>query len=855
MKNAILNWLDVKEEEQKPFNILFLQSFLIGISNSFYFVATYSFLIKNTPISNLPIAYILSGSIGFLILKMFQKSQQISGIIKSQVLSHAAFAGVCVLIFLGNFFLKTSESFLLYLAYAGFVFIMPFTAIFAINLSSLCFKIFDIAQSKRLLALIGTGEILASILTFLSAPLITKYLGQEILLLIGGLFSLIALLPLIKVKQLFHEKLKMKASKAPQMRINLDLFTQQPFFLYIALVTLFSVIAIYVVDYGYLVSLRYFSSLTGIEVALVVSWFFAVAKIAELTFSLLSGRILGSIGMHRSMLFLSFSLLVIFTISFLLGLLLYKIPLFLVFFLFLAKLVERVIRKTIDAPSFKVLFQITLPHERLQLQTNMEGLINQASTLFAGLLLWSFSFVLPPNEPLKYLNSLSAIGVLLFLAWFLISDKLYKLYRERISFYLANIKRKRKIVSSSLVKSKKWAAQLETNRAFFELNRSSIEKITELTHEIDEADLNDKLKFLSSFSTLIDKNFQNLKAHEKLQKLEKVYFTQSSFLFRFLVIKAIEDIGQKPNTESIIAVLEASSYPLRLEYLRFLNKIGFKPSADNNFYFINQVTQSATDIAWCEAALNDLEEINDPVIKKELERLLLFLRNILFEYLKLCFDTNAIICIQEIYQNIEDKENMLFSLELLDNTVSEEIKNIITPLFEPISFSQKMQKLENYIPVYQLSVEKRLKDIVMKDFKMINIFLKELALAKYYEITGSKRMLEAFEFSKIENLEQLSKRLLSKTTADIFTEKQNLINAFHFNKIFKPDNIYEFLSTDFLVKNQYLAYNENHNSQSFDGNNYFSPIFLNPNKQVNVNLLSLALMFKFNEVSDGTIIS
>lgn len=854
MKNAVLSWLDVKEEEQKPFNILFLQSFLIGISNSFYFVATYSFLIKNTPISNLPIAYILSGSIGFLILKMFQKSQQVSGIIKSQVLSHSAFALVCVLVFFGSVFFKT-DAFILYLAYAGFVFIMPFTAIFAINLSSLCFKVFDIAQSKRLLALIGTGEILASIFTFLLAPLITKNFSQEILLLIGGLFSLIALLPLVKVKKLFHEKLKMKASKAQQMQINLDLFKQQPFFLYIALVTVFSVIAIYVVDYGYLVSLRFFSSLTGIEVALVVSWFFAVAKIAELTFSLLSGRILSSIGMQRSMLILSFLLLVIFTISFLLGLLLYEIPLFLVFFLFLAKLTERVIRKTIDAPSFKVLFQITMPHERLQLQTNMEGLINQASTLFAGLLLWSFSLVLPPNEPLKYLNSLSAIGILLFLAWFLMSNKLYKLYRARISYYLDNIKRKRKMVSSSLVKSKKWAAQLEKNSELFRLNKTSIEKITELTHEIDNAELVDKAKFLSAYSNLIDQSFLGLNKQEQLKKLEKVYFTQNSFLFRFLVIKTIEDLNQKPNTESIINILEASTYPLRLEYLRFLNKTGFKPANDNNFYFINQVTQSATDIAWCEAAINDLEAINEPIIKKELERLLLFLRNILFEYLKLCFDTNAIICIQEIYQNIEDKENMLFSLELLDNKVSEEIKNIVSPLFEPNSFSQKKQKLENFIPIYELNVKERLRDIVMKDFKMINAFLKEKALAKYYELEGNKKLLEAFEFSNIENLEQQSRHLLGKTTNETFSEKQSFIHTFNLEKVFKPDNIYELLETGFFVQNHYFRNAQQNNNVTFSGSSYFYPLFLNPNKQVSVNLLSLALMFKFNEVSDGTIIS
>ena len=156
--------INLRPEEQKSFRSLFLLSLISGIGLSYYFVAVNSFLIQKTSVSNLPYAYIISGLGGLLLIKLYQHRQQKRGIINSYRESIIAFFVIAALIFLAFNYLGEDKNYAVYIAYLGFLFYAPFIIIFGLSFSGICAQLYNMAQSKRLLALVGTGEIIASTL-------------------------------------------------------------------------------------------------------------------------------------------------------------------------------------------------------------------------------------------------------------------------------------------------------------------------------------------------------------------------------------------------------------------------------------------------------------------------------------------------------------------------------------------------------------------------------------------------------------------------------------------------------------------------------------------------------------------
>jgi hypothetical protein len=162
------------------------------------------------------------------------------------------------------------------------------------------------SQSKRLLALVGTGEIMASIIGYLTAPLISKLTGSpNYLLLLAAACILPALIPIYWLALTNHEKLShIMASKTALKKLNLSFFRNERFYLLIAIVSVFSVSAIYFVDYSYLITVRFMSVYSGIEIATILGFFFSIVKVGELVFSFLSGHFLSTKGVKFSILLL-----------------------------------------------------------------------------------------------------------------------------------------------------------------------------------------------------------------------------------------------------------------------------------------------------------------------------------------------------------------------------------------------------------------------------------------------------------------------------------------------------------------------------------------------------------------------
>lgn len=753
--------INLRPEEQKSFRSLFLLSLITGIGLSYYFVAVNTFLIQKASVSNLPYAYIISGLGGVLLIKIYQQRQRKRGIINSYRESVIAFFLVAAGVFIAFSKLGDNQSYAVYLAYLGFLFNMPFTIIFALSFSAICARLYNMAQSKRLLALVGTGEIIASIIGYLTAPLISQVTGSpNYLLLLSSACILPALIPIFRLATDNHEKLShIVVAKTALKKLNLSFFSNEKFYLLIAVVSVFSVSAIYFVDYSYLISVRFMSAYSGIEIATIVGFFFSIVKIGELVFSFLSGHILSTKGLKFSILLLPVLLSACFILAISGSLLFQGEPVFILSFIFLAKFGERVIRKAISTPAIKVLYQVTGP-DRLRIEATIEGVLNQVATVISGILLLVFSGLFAGSEPLFFLGIISAVCFLLFLAWTVLSLKLHENYKKKIWSYLTEIGSEK----TAKLKEKDSGDFKELITEPGSTDQQTLSgALKRALNAISEAGISGDISQLINYSPRALSHIESDDRDLLNRKIISSYYSTDNFFHRLLVIQYFRTGGQKISTRLLKELSEISDLQLRYELLSAYNKEAIKPEAADLFYFENLCEYYSNELILGMSAQFDLQEIDDPELQSELKAYNDMLIKVLFELLKVLYDPSAIQVIYEIITNDEnqDIESRLFALELLDNTLNDELKTRLIPIFEPAPFDQKIHRLQQFVPVHSESKEKKLKELLMKDFTLINPGLKEACLMAYYNLTKDNSVLNAFFASKIRNLHSKASQLLN----------------------------------------------------------------------------------------------
>lgn len=753
--------VNLKADERQSFRYLFFLSLITGIGLSYYFVAVNTFLIRKASVSNLPYAYIISGLAGVLLIKIYQHRQLKVGIINSYRESLIAFFLIACGVFAAFTNFGDHSGYAIYLAYLGFLFNMPFTIIFALSFYAICSRLYNLAQSKRLLALVGTGEIIASITGYLTAPLISKISGSpDYLLPVSAVCILPALIPIRKLLHDNREKFShLPVAAASLKKLDLGFFMHDRFYFLIALVSLFSVAAIYFVDYSYLISVRLMADYSGLEIAAILGFFFSILKTGELFFSFLSGHILSTKGVRFSILLMPLLLSGCFAFAFAGGITFGSEPVFILSFIFLAKFVERVIRKAITTPATKVLYQVTGP-ERLRIEATIEGVLNQVSTVISGGLLLIFSALFSDAEPLYFLSIISAVCFFLFIAWSVLSLKLYENYKIKIWSYLTGIKPGGPAPGKAAGHDEPVRQAENLPQQYMLLN----DVLDTALKTVTDGRTSRNIDPLVLYSPSVLSHAETGDDTVLIRKIISSYYSSDNFFYRLAVINFLKLSGEKIPVKLLKDLGEISDLQLRIALVSAYNAHGIKPEPSELFYFENLCGKYCNELILALSAQYDLREVENTELQKELKAYCDRLTRLLFELLKVLYEPAAIQVIYEIIvsEDHQDIESRLFALELLDNTLNDELKEHLIPVFEPAPFDQKITRLQQYVSVYPLSPVKQLKELLMKDYTLVDHSLKEICLIVYYELTGDQKILNAFSASNIKNLKDRSLNILNK---------------------------------------------------------------------------------------------
>lgn len=756
--------LNISEEEKKRTTLLFWHSFILGIATSFFFVASNSFFIRNVALSNIPLAYIAAGVCGLFMVSGYKSYQSRNGIYSGYVLSLTVFAVLSAALYFLHHTPAIAERYKVLLGYSAFVLIYPFSVLFVIGFSGIGLSLFNISQSKRFTALVGTGEVIASILGYIVVPVITKFAGNtEILFLLSAFVLIASILPLRRLKAVAGEA--MNKTRAT-VKMHLSVLTKDNFYKYIALFTFFSVVAMYLSDYAYLLATRQLAAITEIEVALIISMLFTLIKAGELTFSFLSGNIITSRGMHFALILLPVLLTVTVVCAFLSEFIFTDYALFLIIFFLLNKWNERVIRKGITAPALKVLYQVTKPSERSQIQTLLEGLINQLATIIVGILLFLLTSFISHDDQLAFFKAAIYVSMVLLGGWLFITSRLYQIYKVRVQEFLHSLRGNTHSTDIPLVSSG------------LNIGDAGIGKqVQEVVHMLDENSKSSLLELLANYHpALKSSNTKDVTP----ARLSRLYFQEDYFFSRWLLVKYLAFFPYKERAVLIQEWYDISGLPLRIEMMKGICDEG-KHQDDQAFkyFFQSRLEDIVKEIAWADAAVHDCLTDGHTSFIYLFEQYRNEQQQHLLQLMKVLFDTAAINTIEDIVlQKEQDEEGNLFVVELLENLIPAEQKSLIVPVFEQVPFGRKKAKWAEHFYLYETNAQERLKEYLLRDYKLVTPWKKYQALDVYHTTFKEPLVIKAFAANRVTYLSEKAQDLLKDLDVQsAYVRKQHAVTS------------------------------------------------------------------------------
>jgi len=857
---------NLKDDEIKKLTLLFVFSFFLGLFIAFYFVPANSEFVQYFGYKELPFAYILSGVVGYLASSLYsiiQKKRKSKFLFISALLIILSIAATSRLLLL---FLDLNSSYVTdvqfefikkWLSFFVFIWAWPLISLVATITGGLSLRLLNLMQVKKYYGVINIGGVSAAILGYFTIPLILKIITHHYDLIFIGSFAIIAAILLIfKIYKLFPDKDLLTDSAEAQKQSfteNFKDFFKNKFILTIFVSASLSIIAIYIADYGFLVTIKNQNEIfkTQEDISFFMAIVFGGLKIGEFLISLISGRILGKGGLRVGLILLPISITVFVVLSYLSVSFFGVQSIAFLAFITLTKSSERIFRRGIDDPSFNVLYQTLPEHKKLYMQTRV-GVVQQISIAIAGVVLLVIGEILTNNNGFQLQTySLYVLPILLF--WLFIATRLYKAYKDQIKHILRQKKifqleyEERDIFATDVlqkhilsedINSAKFSVVIlsETNPRSLEdyanfllkiddtIIRKSVLKNIDTTYseklvsvienvgnkigfkekdlrklilhslynldyseikDVSKEELNlliqsqekrdiifiakylykntiegdedlicklldypdkavklsaikiaskrDSDKLRKKLTTLLENTEYNnvivsilIDIGDKILDNLEVYFQKhSSVSVLKKVIQIYAKIGTKKAEKLLISHIKYNDREIQAAIIYALYYSEFKADTESTIIIKQIVKEVVENILWIYVSIKDIVDEKNTlklIQSLDLEREKSF--ELLFILLSFIHSPEIINLIKT---NVKG-ENIIFSLEIIDNFIAQDIKQIIFPLFEKIKLSQKIKKLRPYFYHKEIGFKDRLNDILIKDYKKVDLWSKVKAI-------------------------------------------------------------------------------------------------------------------------------
>ncbi len=461
MLRALFLALNVRPNEEKQVLLLLGQGFFMGV-----FLATFQItaetLFLNRLGEYLKEAILCSGFLGIITTALFSYLQNRVSF-RSLALGNLALILLFVATIYSSFHFgdATLQEPLIFLSFA---LIGPILAVSLLGFWGTFGRLFDLRQSKRIIGGIDIGQLMAAIITSFSFPFLQKLIPEttEYLLISCVSIAISFIFLFILTSKFDLSKAEISTLEDEEMNTGLKSLAKDKYVRLLSIFLLFSMVTFTFIQYSFqdVVSIQY----PGED---ELRNFLAIFNGAILVLGLLlqtfvNDKIIGEYGLKVSLLILPLVL-----IFFLVGSIVSGEVFgftddngnsFIWFFLFVAlsRLFNFSLRDSLENPTFKLYFMPLDNRVRFDIQTKVEGVVNETSRFIGGVLIIGLSYL----SFIKIIHYSYAL-VFLIAGYIYIIGKLYIEYKNNIKLKLE--KQQRMNSDLALTLGQKLVQKLETS--------------------------------------------------------------------------------------------------------------------------------------------------------------------------------------------------------------------------------------------------------------------------------------------------------------------------------------------------------------------------------------------------------
>lgn len=439
MVSRLKSVFELKSQEQKQIVLMLCTGFFMGV-----FIATYQVTADSMFLTRmgeyLNEAFLVAGALGMIttaLFSFFQGRLRFTSIALASIVLILAFT-------LAEFWLlhHGGEEYHDYFVFALYTMSGPITAVLLLSFWGIFGRLFNFRQSKRIIGWIDTGQLIAAILaTVVAIPLTTDIIGDtsNYLIVCASSITIVSIL-LFSIASTFtlSKNDPRELGQAVRKETRWGKLFQDKYILLMSMFLLVSMVTFVLSQYSFqqLVKEQYPNER---ELTNFTSFFTgAVYGISLIMQTFVNQRIINNYGLRISLFVLPL-IMALFSVGSIItgGIFGFDKALaptgFIYFFLFisLSRLFNWTLRESLENPVFKLFFIPLDSKLRFNIQSKIEGIVNEASRFVGGLLVFCLAFL--PSFNLIYI---SAIIVGLALCYFLVINRMYGGYRNKIRLKL-----------------------------------------------------------------------------------------------------------------------------------------------------------------------------------------------------------------------------------------------------------------------------------------------------------------------------------------------------------------------------------------------------------------------------------
>jgi AAA family ATP:ADP antiporter len=432
MRDRLFSLLGIESGEESMVSMLLTQSVFLGIFFGAFDISAHSLFLSIFDEKMMARGYVVSGIAGIILTTVYTWLQTRMQFKNFAIINLIA---VTVLTFLLWVALLLSPS--KWVVFFVFIMLGPLNILAMLGFWGTAGRLFSLRQGKRLFGLVDAGIIIGVIVSCYTIPVLLSFnFSSHNILLVSVSSVLIATVIQIMIGSRFKlvtGSSEQKAEKKEEKRSVIKVFRDDPYTRIMAIFIALSVVTAFFVQYSFMAVTREQYPAEE-DMARFLGIFTGSMMIFTLLVKLLVfSYLIRNYGL-KTCLAISPVLVAAFTaiaiaIGMFMGYTPESISGFLIFFLLLAlsRLFSKALKDSIESPSFKVIYQTIDEKIRYEIQSGMDGTVNEIAALSSGLILAGLGV-------LSFIKLIHFSWVLFFIIiiWIFVAFRLYTEYRKSI---------------------------------------------------------------------------------------------------------------------------------------------------------------------------------------------------------------------------------------------------------------------------------------------------------------------------------------------------------------------------------------------------------------------------------------